>query len=1159
MRLMTLWCGAALCALLPCASVLTHAQEHGGAIDQLVAVTSSSPTQLFVGTHFYPGEKITLRIRGPVSPIRKADYVERCTKRISLGLGNVCTKKESRLEIVEEISGGAELIPVLLEVSSPLGSPGPADIVTMPAKQEELVAEELQTTPLLLVNTESTVVELNMPDPHSLSALKRAFSLRAVVAESFGGRRKSSKLCGELAVGECGTGNFSISVLRVDSSARFQAVLALLAGGQSLSAPMLEAVLDPWLHSDIVAGRRVPNKERAATLSQAVLDYAMQNDGGPSYAKDRQAMFERALALNPDNSQAAAKLVGNLIENGDLVRAKIQLNTSLPKLRDAYQEEAQKTTVAAAIYLDYAALLGNAAALMISQGAKMDGSDIRSAVSLLETSINILDELRTKQITFGTRTPAELLNLYVTQADTAAIAGQILRDPDSLDRAIARIDHALRLLPDVTPGYLVGAGYGKGTIVVADAQLSIAAQRDEFLSARLQLIPQGLRKTIATDGTFALGVPIAGHSQADKLARVHTSIAGEQLEILPMLSTDVTAVGTMRAGRIILRTMQAGAPAYRLVGVGQSPQEIDADVVALTDNGYVAADSDGTFRISAGGTERELKIAGEASLGKLAALAASADGSLAVALIPGAKPRLILLDGAASDTQTAELFELNGLPGNTSRAQLIVTPSKHVVLLTDDVLCTVALQRGANARCDKHGNANMLDRLIAPGMVAKGSTVAYGLLAATTAGMPALHAFDVASLASNAPAGIKSTSLRLNMQTDWTGAYLGAVTVVPATGADKVPNIFVQVHVPSVPVTLRIQGGDAEKQPIRRSEPRFAGHAIVLPSGELVAKRRDGSWHLAGMNQAIAPTGTDPVWMGPQGTMWMNTGVQGAREVTLIDAGNKSTAIALGDGGIAYRALPVYQRDQSLLHDALILVPVAKPLAGTSRPLYIDPIARRAISLDVALDNPEDVLAILRHNAEVLLVQRSLDGIRLMRKTSGATTELKLLDGNAVETSQMKAFASSTRLLVRQIAADGKGRIAVVRLDKLPEKNDAVVHFDFETASIGDMMSAGTIGQGGIGQVTPGYIDAAAGILAVPGGSCHLIAVLDEPAATTAPEAQTPQSVTLSTNVAVTVPQAFAGNGGQLETAHSRTRTVSPGALPTICGGDLLHTASATR
>lgn len=1092
---------------------LVHAQAEGAAITALVPVDSNTIKPLFTGARFYPGEKVTLSVRGPVFPLRRADYVERCTKRISFGIGNVCTRKEKKLEVVEEVAGGPEVIPLLLELHDASQTPpGAADIGVVPAVQPGLVIPEYANTPFLLVSPDSIEIDLRAPNSQSIADMQRRFTMDAVTATVFQGNRvKPANQCAELSVGSCSAGNFTVRVVEVDSRVRFKAVKDMLTGPQPISAAAVENLVDLWLYSDIKGGKIVRNPERAKELSVAVMNHALKNYAGAGFAKDRQSLFEKALELDPDNGMAAARLVGNLIESGDLVRARLKLDTSLPKLRDAYQDEKSKAVISAAVFMNYAEQLGNAANLMILQRAKVEGNDIRAAVSILDSSIATLDELRGRQVDFGVRSMQEVDKMHVAQAESAAMAGQILRDPASLDHAIAKLDAVLRLLPETTRGYLVGAGPTSGSRLVAETQLVFPSNRAEArLVAELSVLSPRLKDAVAVTDQFAIGR--AAGPTTNNLVWSSKSGYMETSNPTPIPANAAMVAGRPQGGGAVFRQTGAGDVNHWLVRDGSSVMFKAVLAVPIND-GYLSITDDGKIHVVKNGNDEQLTQGNDPELMKgVSVLASDSNAQQIAALRVTGTPELVIL--GSSPDKPSSAIALPSVNADAMGVRLAVGPKGHIVVLTPSHLCMVAESK---LSCEAHGDANVLTHLVAPGIIPGEERVVYAVRANDDSFATIRHR-EYASWA-------KFDELLVPAATDWKNAHLTTVSTRPAAQLNSPSIVTSQLTVPTIPARLSLLGLEKE---LSRSEQYFAGHAVALSATEIVVRDRSGAWRSAGTDTEVGKRGARPVFAAGAKSVWINEPDDAITEVTIVDTASKSSSVVkLSSVGKKYRHLPLYERDHTLLQHSLVVVDNTDPAA---KPLFFNP--QKNVFEELAVQIPADALAIARAADGIVVLTRS-DGDFYLKNETGSP--IKVFSAPADTKIHAKAFSSTTHFIARLLDEQGNGTIVTVPYAKWPQSESELTPHAF--AAVRHVSK-----QRGIGQPTPGFVDAALGIAAIPADGCNLIAILGP-----ANNKPLPSVVSGGSNVLISPSIAYVGMNGVTTITRAGAQNTASEKFPASC------------
>lgn len=1140
------WPGAGpmLLALLPLLPAATLAQDNGAPLSQLLSINNSVSSDLFKGRRFYPGEAVIFSVSGVVTPFRRTDYVERCTKRITVWGGGWCVEKKNFLEIIEDVSGGPDLIPVLVEVRDNSGAiPGVESVSPGPAVQPTFATGEKAATPYVVANTAQIRIRFPLPAVRTSTTLARSFSLRGVVADNYTSGPRVLNRCGDPGPSTCGIGDFTVGVAGVESDERFGSIIALLKGPDPISAAAIDSLVDVWLYSAVSADRVAPDKTRAEKLSAAVFDHAMKNHAAAGFGRDRQALLEKAIVLNPDNTQAATKLVANLIENGDLVRARTKLQSDLPKLRDAYQDERTKDTVSAGVYIDYAEQLLNAGSLSILERAKVDGMDIRTSVSLVDESLRVLDELRSKKVAFGTRSPGEALRLYLLASETVAMAGQLLRDEDSLDAAIKKLENAIRLLPDERPGYMVSVSADPPGFVLAQSQLVFKGASSPEVSVQIELLNRAFSSMMASSPDGIVGI----NALSRQLSQIQGFNAGRPIDIVLPSQGQISAVDSAGSVLLVRVAGKKGEDAVHVLVHRGKVLDLPRNVrmPRLIDGGFASlVTGKGLVVVRNGMPDASYATAKLFDDEKVTGLSADVAGQWFVFVVGGDSPKLVVLNAAdqiAEDKRWA-IHTLSDIP--SAYAVAVRQSQTHALVLLDRHVCIVKFGESRAPLCFPHNIPRASSRLVQPGIVPGTNGIfAWGVKAINKESSAAVYLLDAESALAAKPdvAVLAMREVRLPVDTDWSATYLHAPTAGPASA----PGSWrIRLSVPTIAATLAfVDGKSGELAGSARSEARFSGIGAMFPGGVLGVQDRQGRWRQAGLSTSIGPPNTEPVWIGQTGSVWIAAAEQPTDVVHFIAAGGAAQQIRLSTNGAKYRLLPVRSRDHSPSSDLLVFLPVEIGAATSlPAPLLFDPRSRATTALQVAPGDAKDIRAVIPEGAAVLVLSEQQDGVR----ASVGTESVRLMDPTS-EGGVLEVIASERLVFVRQISATGEGKLVAFSPKQLPKTAAAVWAVQFKAMRLGRGALEGGLPQRGIGRAVPGFVDSIAGIGVFPGDSCNFV-YLESGIWPSAEERKLlPESAPLGVHVAAFPPRVYVASEGVVSTIQSSSRTTLPGRIPSKC------------
>jgi hypothetical protein len=1119
-------CGMASLVLWPITIGPASAAQTTSTIDLI----DRAPKALFDGLQFAPGQTVTIRaqpVGGTVMPYRRVQMERSC--RVKKPFSSSCWIGGDESPIVkDEVRAGIGQLGVLLR---PTLYSAPLEALQPKVGPSNYVREDKRGDPQfqgIVLSTESTSVTFQLPGAQGAGEFELTASLKLdgiVLDTLFDGRQTRRNRCEGLVPGECGQGQYELSIVAVDASARRAAVISMLQRGQQrLTHSRIDQLVDPWLRNRIVGGRVEPDKESRVELAGAIMDHIREFYREAALRAQREPILRLAIDLDPNSVSARSALVADLVASGRFTEGRQELQKSLPEARAKYalatadkSKPLQSDVVAA--FADMQLLAGG-----ISRGqyAATALSDVQASLSAIEEARNAYElllswnvvEWRDKEGRAPKDAQGQPLDPVAARRDAElrlvevlrqyASVSQLIRSDAALDKAVDAIRRARSFYPRTHPGELIALSTDARTILVGRSPRLSLPDADPALKLDVvrTLVPSGVEAVVASHGDRKL----VRLTDARWGLWTDTGVASS---IAVLDASAVFGAGT--AARLVAADLRGprativsegpdGRRRFFAWPVGQklNPAEHErlARAMTMSQDGskLVWVGSDGHIVVEQIGESPSTSAAVSASA---AVEIAFVEGTSAVYLLDTERNRLWKYDPSQAEATPQEIA-LPGLTGENplQHSRLVVWPDAVSIL---GATRTCFVQATGEASCSASTVERLSERLVRSGPWIWGDKDRQSLVAILrrTDKLPN----QVLILAK----GKTDPELRDLSGPDLSpAAFLEQVTT--ATGGNQAiafERSFAQI-------TGEILDMSSFSLVKSVSMPDFDGRAVLTDKQQvLVAASGRTSWgELGSAVTGVGPSVENSYLLSQDGLRWLEVSKNERGAITgasLIEQTGSSwsppRAVALG-GDPAFVLRTASARDHSALVAQVTLV------AADSRP-SASPQLRRAVvigskgvavEVNLPLRDPRALVAAFSRGDQWYSVEHDPNSGLVLRSGPLPNETTVLLAPDRISPSDgIEVFQSTTRLVLRHLPSLSAGQAGttgmLIHLDiSLPAGSvtSAVAHEPLPLPVEGLIAHAasGQARRAGFAPARAGFVDVGSGVYVIPGDGCALATVL---------------------------------------------------------------------
>lgn len=353
-----------------------------------VDVWRTSFDDVFAGLpKFYPGQKVTIRIKGTVDPNHRYWESRECNW---FGLNCWYEKREASNFM------DANRLPVALRLV-------PSEKLTDPVHVNDVDRMLNNAAHHLPIPADATKYEFTIDAPNSdtdFEAFATGFTLQAMIADKYDKSISISRSQCHNRPATCSTGAYTVEVGDIDNSIRLGYLQGLLdpSKDKRRTAAELKAsgVLDPFFIEDKDPKNNSSNQDSVKkAISKALFEHA-KHFHRKDLEKDKPDKTDFldiaaiALSLGPDKQESVAiqnDIAWAYLKLGNVFAASQQLQDSLRIAKANYDNPKNRQTVAT--YTDYAQALRLRASIWMQERVGMYGADMTVAVSLYQQAATI--------------------------------------------------------------------------------------------------------------------------------------------------------------------------------------------------------------------------------------------------------------------------------------------------------------------------------------------------------------------------------------------------------------------------------------------------------------------------------------------------------------------------------------------------------------------------------------------------------------------------------------------------------------------------------------------------------------------------------------------------------------------------------------------------